>query len=124
MNPPPTNSNFLNTNNYRQFKRGANQMQFIHQINKNPISNEEIRSKLNNKYTIEEVGKHNTTEDCWMVFNNIVYDVTEYLNFHPGGKSILMTCAGKDGTSMFYKAHPWVDINSLLKNYIIGSLSK
>jgi len=34
---------------------------------------------------MEEVSKHCTQEDCWMVFNGVVYDVTEYLNFHPGG---------------------------------------
>ncbi|OUM61645.1 hypothetical protein PIROE2DRAFT_45014, partial [Piromyces sp. E2] len=73
--------------------------------------------------TMEEVSKHCTKEDCWMVFNGVVYDVTEYLNFHPGGKSILMTCAGKDATSMFYKCHPWVDYKVLLKNYTVGTLT-
>eukprot|EP00833_Pecoramyces_ruminatium_P008732 jgi/Orpsp1_1/1182764/evm.model.c7180000082597.1 len=124
MNAPPPSTHNLNLNNLRQYKRGNNQMAFIHQVNKNPISDEELRSRLSKKYTMEEVEKHNTAEDCWMVFNNTVYNVTEYLNFHPGGKSILMTCAGKDGTSMFYKCHPWVDINSLLKNYTIGTLSR
>ncbi|ORX86987.1 cytochrome b5 [Anaeromyces robustus] len=114
----------ISPNNLRQFKRGNNQMAFIHQIKKNPIENEELRKKLNNRYTMEEVAKHNKPDDCWMVFNNVVYDVTEYLNFHPGGRSILMTCAGKDGTSMFYKCHPWVDYNVLLKNYTIGTITK
>ena len=30
--------------------------------------------------TYEEVLKHNQPEDCWIVINNGVYDVTNYVN--------------------------------------------
>ncbi|ORX52958.1 cytochrome b5 [Piromyces finnis] len=99
-------------------------MAFIHRVSQSSISNEEFRSRLNKKYTMEEVSKHCTIEDCWIIFNGIIYDITEYLNFHPGGKNILIKYAGKDGTDIFYKCHPWVDCNSLLKNYAVGSLAE
>eukprot|EP00741_Cyanophora_paradoxa_P023430 tig00021582_g22634.t1 len=41
--------------------------------------------------TMDEVAKHNTMDDCWIVVSNKVYDCTPYLNEHPGGgHSIVM----------------------------------
>lgn len=33
-----------------------------------------------------QVSKHNTSDSAWIVINSKVYDVTHYLNKHPGGK--------------------------------------
>lgn len=40
-------------------------------------------------YTLEEVAKHDNEDDCWMVINGKVYDVTDYIDDHPGGDVIL-----------------------------------
>lgn len=45
--------------------------------------------------------QHNTPEDAWSAFNGKVYNITEYLRFHPGGEKELMRCAGRDGTKLF-----------------------
>ena len=42
-----------------------------------------------------EVAKHNTRESCWVVVNGKVYDVTEYLDEHPGGAQIMLQYGGK-----------------------------
>ena len=34
--------------------------------------------------TSEELAKHNLRNDCWMALNGIVYNVTAYMDFHPG----------------------------------------
>ena len=49
-------------------------------------------------FTREEVAKHNTEDDCWMIIKNNVYDVTPYMAIHPGGVPALMRFAGRDGT--------------------------
>jgi cytochrome b involved in lipid metabolism len=36
-------------------------------------------------FTFEEVAKHNTTEDCWVVIHGRVFDLTKFLQEHPGG---------------------------------------
>jgi cytochrome b involved in lipid metabolism len=38
-----------------------------------------------------------------MIFRGEIYDITHYLDFHPGGSEKLMLAAGKDGTSLFRK---------------------
>jgi alkylation response protein AidB-like acyl-CoA dehydrogenase/predicted heme/steroid binding protein len=57
------------------------------------------------KLTLEEVGKHNSETDCWCIIDNVVYDVTKFLNSHPGGKGVLLAYAGKEVTSEFYSFH-------------------
>jgi len=54
------------------------------------------------KYTLEEVATHKSKEDCWLVLEGKIYDVTPYVasGFHPGKEAILMGC-GKDATSLF-----------------------
>eukprot|EP00438_Fugacium_kawagutii_P018345 Skav224066 [mRNA] locus=scaffold432:16615:17425:+ [translate_table: standard] len=46
----------------------------------------------------EEVAKHNTDKDCWVIVGDQVLDVTNFLSEHPGGKKSIMMFAGKDAT--------------------------
>ncbi|CAJ1380073.1 unnamed protein product [Effrenium voratum] len=86
-------------------KAGGSQLQFLHMLegNKNPKAQVEPAS-----LTPEEVARHRTAGDCWTIFQNKVYDITAYVDFHPGGKRQIMQGAGKDMTELFQKAHPWV----------------
>ncbi|KAJ4118739.1 hypothetical protein NW768_010800 [Fusarium equiseti] len=47
------------------------------------------------KFTREEIEKHNTQDDCWLVVDNKVYDVTSVLDWHPGGAAAILGHAGK-----------------------------
>lgn len=51
-------------------------------------------------YTMDEVAQHNSKSDCWTVISDDVYNLTGYVNRHPGGDEILRAC-GKDGTELF-----------------------
>mmetsp|Transcript_369 Transcript_369/g.280 ORF Transcript_369/g.280 Transcript_369/m.280 type:complete len:82 (+) Transcript_369:180-425(+) len=55
--------------------------------------------------TEADVAKHNTETDCWCVVGDDVYDVTNFLADHPGGKKAIMLFAGKDATEEFDMLH-------------------
>uniref|UniRef100_A0A915E0R1 Cytochrome b5 heme-binding domain-containing protein n=1 Tax=Ditylenchus dipsaci TaxID=166011 RepID=A0A915E0R1_9BILA len=59
-------------------------------------------------------------EDCWMLLFDMVYDVTQYMEFHPGGADELMRAAGTDGTELFNEEHKWVNFRSMLSSCVIG----
>lgn len=54
----------------------------------------------NKTFSLEEVAKHATPDDCWLILDRKVYEVTEFIPTHPGGKAILEGC-GKDATQLF-----------------------
>jgi len=51
-------------------------------------------------HTFEEVERNNSLASCWMIIESKVYDLTNYINIHPGGREIVEGC-GKDATSLF-----------------------
>ncbi|VUC32649.1 unnamed protein product [Clonostachys rosea] len=57
------------------------------------------------KYTMEEITRHNTSTDLWVVIDNDVYDMTEFQHKHPGGYKVMRGVAGKDATKKFDKYH-------------------
>jgi cytochrome b involved in lipid metabolism len=81
-------------------------------------------SNLSRTVTKEELSRHSSQSDVWISFDSVVYDVTNYLNYHPGGIKQIIAYAGKDATSAIKKAHSWVNVHSLLKPCLVGSLAK
>jgi hypothetical protein len=59
------------------------------------------------RITSAELAKHCTRGDAWMAINGRVFDVTEYMEFHPGGVPELLRGAGKDATALFNSIHAW-----------------
>ena len=47
------------------------------------------------QFTREEIEKHNSEGDCWIVIDKKVYDATSVLDWHPGGKAAIIGHAGK-----------------------------
>ncbi|KAJ0030982.1 hypothetical protein Pint_13276 [Pistacia integerrima] len=58
-------------------------------------------NKASKLYSKTEVSLHNKRTDCWIIIKNKVYDVTSYVEEHPGGDAILAH-AGDDSTEGFY----------------------
>ncbi|KAJ1642915.1 hypothetical protein IWQ61_010585 [Dispira simplex] len=74
------------------------------------------------RYTLEDIKKHNKEDDCWCVIQGKVYNITHYLDFHPGGKKELMRVAGRDATKLFMLTHHWVNVDSQLDHCLVGFL--
>ncbi|KAG6896886.1 hypothetical protein C0992_005450 [Termitomyces sp. T32_za158] len=57
-------------------------------------------------WSLAQVAEHNSANSCWVIIKKYVYDVTEFLNEHPGGASIILKYAGKDATEAYEPIHP------------------
>ncbi|NXA24238.1 NB5R4 reductase, partial [Ibidorhyncha struthersii] len=73
--------------------------------------------------TEDELAKHNKKEDCWICIRGFVYNVTPYMEYHPGGEDELMKAAGTDGTDLFDQVHRWVNYESMLKECLVGRMA-
>ena len=56
-------------------------------------------------YTLADVTLHNSGASCWSAINGGVYDLTSWINQHPGGPQAILIICGKDGSSAFNNQH-------------------
>lgn len=76
-------------------------------------------------YTMAIVATHKTKTDCWTVVNGSVYDVTSWINKHPGGAQAILSLCGKDGSTAFSDQHGGQrKPEQELASFLIGTLSK
>lgn len=74
------------------------------------------------EYFWDEVIKHDKPEDCWIVVHGKVYDVTEWVPKHPGGK-VIYDGAGGDCTGVWESYHPLSVLDrGIPKKYLIGEI--
>ncbi|KAK4304899.1 hypothetical protein Pmani_023166 [Petrolisthes manimaculis] len=74
-------------------------------------------------FSLKEVSKHSSSDSCWIVIQDNVYDVTNFLNEHPGGEDVLLGQAGMDATEIFQIVGHSMDAHEMMKEYWIGELS-
>ncbi|CAE6430457.1 unnamed protein product [Rhizoctonia solani] len=75
-------------------------------------------------YTAEEVAKHNKKDDCWVIIDGQVLDVTNFLPDHPGGEKAILLYAGRDATEEFNMLHDPKVIPRYTPESVIGTLKK
>ncbi|XP_057555233.1 cytochrome b5 isoform X3 [Hippopotamus amphibius kiboko] len=73
-------------------------------------------------YTLEEIQKHNNSKSTWLILHYKVYDLTKFLEEHPGGEEVLREQAGGDATENFEDVGHSTDARELSKTFIIGEL--
>lgn len=78
------------------------------------------------RYPMSEVAEHATLEDCWMVIEGAVYDVSDYVPRHPAPPGVLEPWCGREATEGMrtkgddsdHSARAW----RMLERYRIGQL--
>ncbi|CAD5166440.1 cytochrome b5-like [Musa acuminata AAA Group] len=73
-------------------------------------------------YTLAEVSAHNSAHDCWLVIDGKVYDVTKFLDDHPGGDEVLVSSTGKDATDDFEDVGHSTAARAMLDEYYVGEI--
>eukprot|EP01012_Entosiphon_sulcatum_P025494 TRINITY_DN3081_c0_g1_i1.p1 TRINITY_DN3081_c0_g1~~TRINITY_DN3081_c0_g1_i1.p1 ORF type:complete len:492 (-),score=74.63 TRINITY_DN3081_c0_g1_i1:52-1503(-) len=71
---------------------------------------------------MSEVQKHNSPTDCWVVLHGKVYDITPFLEEHPGGSRAITLHAGKDATKTFDALHSFDMIDKNIAHLCKGSV--
>eukprot|EP00178_Gracilaria_changii_P003270 TRINITY_DN147_c0_g2_i2.p1 TRINITY_DN147_c0_g2~~TRINITY_DN147_c0_g2_i2.p1 ORF type:complete len:536 (-),score=131.31 TRINITY_DN147_c0_g2_i2:442-2049(-) len=74
-------------------------------------------------FTWQQLAQHNHELSAWIAIHGRVYDVTQFVQRHPGGSELLLLAVGRDATDLFESYHPFTDApNKLLHKMHIGSL--
>ena len=76
-------------------------------------------------FSAEDVAAHNSASSCWISHGGKVYDVTKFLNDHPGGDDLILEHAGKDVAEIMKDANEHEHSDSaydMLEEYLIGRL--
>ncbi|GKU86069.1 hypothetical protein SLEP1_g59779 [Rubroshorea leprosula] len=74
-------------------------------------------------YTLAEVSEHNTPKDCWLVIDGKVYNVTKFLEDHPGGDEVLLSSTGKDATDDFEDVGHSSTAKAMMDEYYVGDIN-
>ena len=75
-------------------------------------------------YTMAMVAENNDASSCWSAINGNVYDLTDWINSHPGGPSRILSLCGTDGSASFNGKHGGQsNPESRLQSYLLGPLS-
>jgi len=74
------------------------------------------------KVTMAELRRHNSEKDLWIAIDGHAYDMTKYVQHHPGGALLLIHMAGKDATDQFANYHPASVYKTLLPQYHVGEI--
>ncbi len=77
-------------------------------------------------FTEEELAKHNRdAERIWISYKNGVYDITDFIESHPGGEKILMAAgASAEPFWSIYTVHHNPEVFQMLEQHRIGNLKK
>ncbi|XP_023554801.1 cytochrome b5-like isoform X2 [Cucurbita pepo subsp. pepo] len=73
-------------------------------------------------FTLAEVASHDNRNDCWLIIEDKVYDVTKFLEDHPGGDEVLLSSTGKDATNDFLDVGHSSAASAMMEEFYVGDI--
>ncbi|KAF4501904.1 L-lactate dehydrogenase (cytochrome) [Fusarium agapanthi] len=74
--------------------------------------------------SLDDLKQHNTANDCWIAVHSKVWDITHFINEHPGGPEVLLNLAGSDATELYNDVHAPDIIEDLPSDKLVGLLEE
>ncbi|KXX83373.1 putative cytochrome b5 [Madurella mycetomatis] len=74
--------------------------------------------------TYQDVAEHNTKKDLYVVIHDKIYDVSKFVDEHPGGEEVLLDVAGQDATEAFEDVGHSDEARETLDQLIVGKLKR
>lgn len=76
-------------------------------------------------FTVTDIATHKDATSCYTVITGTVYDLTMWVNLHPGGKKAILSICGVDGTERFMnKHHGGAKFMEILARFKVGTLTQ
>ena len=72
--------------------------------------------------SMSEVEKHDSEDDCWIVVEGKVYNVSKFLDEHPGGPGVITEVAGTDATEPYVHIHSYTHMTHVLSLSMCGTV--
>ena len=94
-----------------------------------PVARGTTEGSAGRSISRKEVAKHSAADDLWIILRNqqtnklAVYDITAYVEEHPGGQAILNN-AGRDSTKGFYGPQHPSRVFDMIEDFYIGDLQQ
>ncbi|XP_072235129.1 cytochrome b5 [Leuresthes tenuis] len=73
-------------------------------------------------YRLSEIEEQNSFKSTWIIIHNKVYDVTKFLEEHPGGEEVLREQAGGNATESFEDVGHSTDAREMASSMVIGEV--
>ncbi|KAF2453787.1 cytochrome b5 [Lineolata rhizophorae] len=76
------------------------------------------------QYTYSDVAEHKTKKDLWVVIHDKVYNVSSFIDEHPGGEEVLLDVSGQDATEAFEDVGHSDEAREILEKLQAGVLKR
>lgn len=88
------------------------------------VQNQDATTIPGGSLSVEEIAKHTTHADCWIVINDRVLRISPFLSLHPGGAEAIVPYCGKDATDAFNRVGHSNQAIAMFSNYLVGLIGK
>lgn len=79
---------------------------------------------MSKQFTYAEVQAHSAKKDLYVVIHDKIYDVTSFIDEHPGGEEVLLDVGGQDATEAFEDVGHSDEAREILDGILIGELKR